>query len=296
LLGARLRFPGTQYCINVSMEAADNLRSLTEYDCLRLGLATGTIEQFMSQPFLYWKNSYQQGLTPWFSLNPRIAYRGTLASIVNSGLGTAFQFTFAGQFQKLLTRGEGQHMSYSQELGAAFLGGAASGPMVSITELTMIQQQRFGGTLFSTPIRLVRTHGLVVLTRGCLVTCGKEACFTTGYLGIMPVAHKYLDEHYDLSPWACNFVGAFGGGQVCAFISQPLDTAKSCMQGDVERKKYDTFLQTLRTLTKEYGSVRAIWRGYMLRSMYATVKFSLLDVLRQRLAPVMFPTKCGNSR
>ncbi len=64
----------------------------------------------------------------------------------SSLLATTFQFWFTGFFQKLLV-GDGTSMTPKQEMGAAFLGGAASGIPCSVWELTMIQLQRFGGSL-----------------------------------------------------------------------------------------------------------------------------------------------------
>merc|ERR1719446_1371402 len=123
----------------------------------------------------------------------------------------------------------------------------------------MIQQQRFGGTVAGTVSRLVREQGVSSLLRGSLGTSGREAFYTAGYLGIVPATQKYFTKEYGLDPLAGNFVGATAGGLACAAITQPLDTAKTCMQGDIKGDKYKTITQTLRTLHHEYGSVRAMY-------------------------------------
>jgi solute carrier family 25 carnitine/acylcarnitine transporter 20/29 len=55
-------------------------------------------------------------------------------------------------------------------MGSAFMGGLASGVPCSMLELTMIQQQRFGGSIAGTPTRLVSDLGMRALTRGMLPT------------------------------------------------------------------------------------------------------------------------------
>lgn len=271
------------------MATDDPLRRLSELENLSLGIASGVVEQVLTQPFLYWKNSFIQGLP--FTTNPKLLYRGTAASVGNMSLTTGVQFYTGGMYQKMVTGGVGTEMTYGQEIGTAFMGGVTSGPICSVMELVMIQQQNFGGSLMSTCSRLVKEDGVRILLRGSLATCGREAFYTAGYLGIVPATQRYLTKEYALDPLAGNFLGATVGGLACAAITQPLDTAKTCMQGDVKGNKYTTITQTLRTLHKEYGSVRAMYRGYWWRGIYIIIDFMLLDYLKNKLAPGMFPEK-----
>lgn len=272
------------------MATDDPLRKLSEHENLSLGIATGVIEQMLTQPLLYWKNSFIQGLP--FTVNPKLLYRGTAASVGNMSFTTGVQFYFGGLYQKMVTGGVGIEMTYSQEIGTAFMGGATSGPICSVMELVMIQQQRFGGSVVATCSRLVKEEGVSCLLRGSLATSGREAFYTAGYLGIVPATQRYLTKEYALDPLAGSFLGASVGGLACAAITQPLDTAKTCMQGDVKGDKYKTVSQTLRTLHQEYGSVRAMYRGYWWRGVYIIIDFLLLDYLKNQIAPVMFPEKC----
>eukprot|EP00403_Amphidinium_massartii_P033091 CAMPEP_0178443608 /NCGR_PEP_ID=MMETSP0689_2-20121128/39000_1 /TAXON_ID=160604 /ORGANISM="Amphidinium massartii, Strain CS-259" /LENGTH=267 /DNA_ID=CAMNT_0020067655 /DNA_START=188 /DNA_END=987 /DNA_ORIENTATION=+ len=267
------------------MAASDDpLRKLDQNESLRLGNIVGAMDQVMTQPILYWKNSFQQGLP--FTMNPRLLYRGTLASVGSMSLTTGVQSTASGMSQKLLTGGSDSRMTYSQEVLAGFLGGMASGPVNGFMELIMIQQQRFGGSFLGTPVRLAQTYGVRSLTRGWLLTSGREGCYCAGYLGTVPATQKLLSEQYGVDPVYGKLLGAMGGGLLCAFLSQPLDTAKTCMQGDVGREKFGSFTQTLQTLKKDYGSVSAFYRGYWWRAGYIVVEFLLLDALLKGLAPV----------
>lgn len=60
--------------------------------------------------------------------------------------------------------------------GGGLLSGAACAPM----ELCMIQQQRFGTALLSTPGAVVRQAGVAGLYRGYLTSCMREGIFTAG--------------------------------------------------------------------------------------------------------------------
>lgn len=275
--------------VSETTESGDALRKLNEQEALSLGIATGCVEQCVSQPLLYWKNAYQQGLS--FTMNPKVVYRGTAASVLNFSALTGLQFISAGFFQKIITGGADKEMSFGQEVAAGFLGGAVSGPICAVLELTMIQQQRFGGTIYGTQMRILRDAGPSALMRGVVPATGREALYTAGYLGSVPATQKYLKD-YGFNPWISNFLSATGAGLLCALISQPLDTAKTCMQGDIEMKKYGSLTGTLRTLREEYGSVRAMYRGYWWRAVYIIFDFIALDFLAKNLAPVMYPDKC----
>jgi hypothetical protein len=168
----------------------DKLRSLDEHQNLGLGIVTGVVEQAVTQPLLFWKNSLQQGVP--FTLSPRMVYRGTAASCTSMATLTGMQFISSGYLQKLVTGDAGARMTWGQEVSCAFLGGAVSGPACCVFELVMIQQQRHGGTMPGTISRIVGTHGLSGLSRGIVGSTGREACFTAGYLGCLPATQKYI--------------------------------------------------------------------------------------------------------
>ena len=69
----------------------------------------------------------------------------------------------------------------STQVGSAFAGGVLSGVPCCVLELTMIQQQRFGGSFLGTPLRLVRARGgfdPLALFRGFVPTALREGFFT----------------------------------------------------------------------------------------------------------------------
>jgi hypothetical protein len=58
-------------------------------------------------------------------------------------------------------------------LASGYAGGAISGILCGPMELVMIQQQRFGGSIISTPARIVSKFGIVSLLRGVVPACGE---------------------------------------------------------------------------------------------------------------------------
>lgn len=89
-----------------------------------------------------------------------------------------------GFFQSLLAGPDGG-LDGRGQLTAAFLGGVASGVPCSIWELTMIQQQRFGGSMLGTPARLFSEGGLARLFRGVIPCIGRESLYTMAMLGVL---------------------------------------------------------------------------------------------------------------
>ncbi|KAL3925621.1 MAG: hypothetical protein SGPRY_003605 [Prymnesium sp.] len=211
-----------------------------------LGVVSGTIEVTLLQPMLYCKNASQQGLP--FTLNPRVLYRGLGMSVLNMSVLTGVQFPLTGSISKMITGGSERTLSPSEKIASGFMGGAISGIICAPMELVMIQQQRFGASLVGATGRIVSEYGPATLFRGLSTACGREGLFTAGYLGMGPVFGEKLQKDFGVSKATGDFLGASGAGMIAATLSHPLDTAKTCMQGDVEQKTYvPAFVQPVST-------------------------------------------------
>merc|ERR1712203_134899 len=105
--------------------------------------------------------------------------------------------------------------------------------------------------------------------------------------GILPAVGKGI-ENLGVSPSIGSFLGATSAGLLCGALTQPLDTVKTCMQGDIQKSKYTTFTGTCKQLYKEQGSIRALYRGYWWRSSNIVLDFILLNYFMELFAPVMF--------
>ena len=205
-----------------------------------LGIAAGSIEVTLLQPMLYCKNATQQGLS--FTINPRVLYRGLSTSILNMSILTGLQFPLTGAVQSVITAGSPRQLSPSETVSSAFLGGALSGVACAPMELVMIQQQRFGSSLCSTPGTIVRERtmltgsrigGVTDLLRGLATSCGREGVFCAGYLGLSPTIKQWgMDAGYGAA--ASTVLGAVCSGVIASTLSHPMDTIKTCMQGDIQ--------------------------------------------------------------
>ena len=266
---------------------ADKYQLLTPTQNTVLGISAGTIEVVILQPMLYCKNATQQNLK--LTLNPKILYRGLMMSIVNMSVLTGLQFPLTGMVTNAINGGSGSRLSDGEQIAAGFLGGAISGVACAPMELVMIQQQRFAGSIFSTPGRLVSSFGFASLFRGLVTSCGREGMFTAGYMGIGPVVNRTVVEDYGYSPATGTFAGAVGGGVIAATLSHPMDTIKTCMQGDIEQKTYTSLSGTARKLYQEAGLSR-FFQGWAWRTSRMICAVAIMGECKTRLAPIFYPS------
>lgn len=266
---------------------------------------------------LYCKNTVQQGLP--LTLDPRVLYRGLGMSIMNMSILTGLQFPLTGAVGKAIKGGADREMSTAEKIGAGFTGGAISGfvcaPVrarsrrwraiahpssptkarrappfcpTSQMELVMIQQQRFGSSLARAAGRIVSERGLLGLFRGLVTSCGREGLFASGYLALGPVFAQTLKEQYLLEGTLGDFTGASGAGVVAASLSHPLDTIKTCMQGDLAREKYGSMQGTTRVLYAE-GGTASFFRGFAFRTVRMICAIYLIGRCKDFFAPRLFP-------
>lgn len=196
-----------------------------------------------------------------------------------------------------LFKRDGQPLTPTQEMGSAFLGGMASGVPCSVLELTMIQQQRHGGSIIGVPTKIASSLGVRGLGRGLIPTLvcplvaicvlqllstttfaqGRESLYTMAMLGMAPVVQRKLHVDYDFQPDVALAVGALMSSTFSATLSHPMDTIKTCMQGDVHQKKYPGVLGTARVLAGEYGVAHGLFKGLAWRITLIATTFFLVN-------------------
>ena len=184
------RFSSSSSLNPAVLTRAERMQALSPGQNALVGSCAGTIEILLLQPMLYCKNASQQGLP--LTLDPRVLYRGSLVSVGNMAALTSMQFPLTGMVTSLLTGGTPRQLSDTEMILAGFGGGAISGIACAPMECVMIQQQRFGGSLVSTPARMMREFGATSLFRGLSTAVGREAFFTTGYMGLGPMLSRKL--------------------------------------------------------------------------------------------------------
>mmetsp|Transcript_37403 Transcript_37403/g.74077 ORF Transcript_37403/g.74077 Transcript_37403/m.74077 type:complete len:176 (+) Transcript_37403:99-626(+) len=170
------------------------------------------------------------------------------------------------------------------------MSGVACAPM----ELVLVQQQRFGKSLLETPEIVLREGGGGSgLMRGLVTSCGREGLFTAGYMGLGPaLSQKLRDDPPSFLPAMSGPVaklwGAIGSGVIAATLSHPLDTVKTCMQGDIQRQKYGTLTQTCKVLYSEGGPLR-FFTGWSWRTGRMCCAMAIMSEIRLQLSPLFFP-------
>ena len=214
------------------------LQRLTSAENTAIGLATGAIDVSTTQWVLYCKNASQQGLP--LTMNPRILYRGYTMSLTNMCVLSGLQFPLTAIATGIFTGGKQRKLSDSEEIGSAFIGGVLSGFICAPMELVMIQQQRYGTSLFSTPGKIIGDAGIGALFgRGLMMSCGREGVFTAWacwgwdlqiHGGAQPRTRATVNRR---PPWPALWAAASSSR-----FSHPMDTIKTCQQGDVTQKTY----------------------------------------------------------
>ena len=263
-------------------------RILTPSQNALLGIAAGSIEVCCQQPMLYLKNASQQGLP--MTLDPRILYRGLFASVANMGILTGIQFPLTGLVSQAFTGGVDRRLSSREMVASGFCGGLISGLVCGPMELIMIQQQRFGTSIMSTPGRVMaQGGGGGALLRGVTTACGREGLFTAGYLGLAPALSRQLVDDGVLGEGAADVAGAIGAGVVAATLSHPVDTIKTCMQGDIAGSKYGTVRATASMLMQEAG-FKSFFRGWTWRTGRMIGATFIIGKCKKIIGPVMFPS------
>lgn len=262
------------------------LQKLSPVENTIVGIAAGVIDVSSTQWILYYKNASQQRLPLTF--DPRVLYRGYSMSCVNMAVLTGLQFPLTGMVTRMFTGDVVRRLSDTEQVSAAFIGGVLSGIACAPMELVMVQQQRYGTSLFGTPAKIVAETGVLGLFRGLYMSCGREGVFSAGMLGLAPTIKRYAIEHWGYSDQQGAITGAIGGGVFCATLSHPMDTIKTCQQGDILGKQYGSVIHTARVLLTEAGITR-FFSGWGWRTGRIILEAYLFDFTKTKLSPIFFP-------
>jgi hypothetical protein len=186
-------------------------QEITSSQNIVVGVIAAFIEGVLLQPTLYWKNARAAKLP--FTINPRIIYRGTAASIVNECQMMGLQFGTTGYFQQLFREGNGKKLSQKNEILASAFGGLIPTSVTCPVELLMIQQQRNGGSFVSTVSRVATQHGFLQngLMRGLMGTVGRDTIYVVGLLGVTPLIQDYLEKKHKISPGSAGLYASLMG-------------------------------------------------------------------------------------
>ena len=102
-------------------------------------------------------------------------------------------------------------------------------------------------------------------------------------MALGPVVTKQVTKSTGVDGFAASFGGCSLAGIFAATLSHPLDTIKTCVQGDLEQKEYKSIGQTVRTLQAEGGPSR-FFKGWGWRT--ARMICALFIIGRCHLLPL----------
>jgi solute carrier family 25 carnitine/acylcarnitine transporter 20/29 len=193
-------------------------------------------------------------------------------------------------FKKLFLQGESRPLTTMEDGASALFGGGISAVYISPLELMMVQQQRYGGSLGKTSHRIVQDFGVLGrgLGRGFVACVGRDSLYTLAFLSGTPLLQDAIVKRTGWHESAAGMAASVAAGGLCGAVSNPLDTIKSCMQGDVEHKTYGTFSETVATLRKERGWAR-LFQGVEWRCANIIGCCFLINEARGILGPIFFP-------
>mmetsp|Transcript_11618 Transcript_11618/g.21488 ORF Transcript_11618/g.21488 Transcript_11618/m.21488 type:complete len:267 (-) Transcript_11618:207-1007(-) len=259
---------------------------LNEFQNATVGMTVGVIEVTCLQPFNYCKNMMQQGKP--LTMDPRKLYRGVAANAVNMGSCTMIQFAVGGSLKKAVLGGETRQLKMYEEMGCGITAGVISAFVGSPLELIMIQQQSKGGGTVATLKSIATPNNFL---RGFAGAAVREGLWTCGYLSIPPIVRRNLRDMYPEtfdSDAKARVPAALLGGLFACYLTQPFDTVKTCMQGDIERKTYSTFTQTAKKIGED--GFTAFYRGATFRYGRMVCAVFMMDVLQAAVGPMLYPS------
>lgn len=118
---------------------------------------------------------------------------------------------------------------------------------------------------------------------------GRESLYTMAMLGVTPLMQKAMVEEFGMEPNVGLAVGALSGSFFSATLTHPMDTVKTCMQGDCGQKKYSNIQGTGKSLVDEFGVRAGLFKGLAWRITLITTTFFLVNKFKLVLAPKVFP-------
>lgn len=249
---------------------------LSELENVGVGAVASGIQAVILQPTIYWKNASQQGLP--FTMNPKMLYRGMGASLMNEMGQMGLQFGMTGYLRKVFGSD-----GFQSELGTAVVGGALIGPYASLCECTMIQQQRFGGSLFGTPVRIMKEFGLRGLFRGVSGTIIRDGLYVGGLLGTTPMLHEYLIREQGWNEHAAESFSSISSGLFVGVATAPLDAVSTTMKGDLSQRT--GFLEIFSSRCKSGMSV--LFAGGFWRAINIAGTIFIANAARVRIEPLL---------
>lgn len=228
-----------------------------------LGFAANATESFFDLAIFAYKVHGQlkryKVIQSKFSYNPNILFAGWKYAIPSYGIVGYLQTWTDRTIEQLITHSN--DTSAIKRAVSSLLGGAIASPFLCSIESTLtnlqIKIREIGNHKNITFIKEFKAvyleYGLCKGNfRGTLSTLGRDSPFAYGYIEF-PRAIKPRIKQYFQNDTAAEGISSALSAVVMTVVTQPFDAIKTAMQGDMRRKKFDTFSQTIKIIYNEHG-------------------------------------------
>jgi hypothetical protein len=163
----------------------------------------------------------------YFTLNPRILYRGFVPSAASMMPITSTQMVLNHVFQNMLFSDKNNVSSQKNELAGAFFGGALAAAFACPVEM-IITRMETGQAFLPITQALIKQGGFKRLYSGVVMTAMRDGCFGVGYMALPGVLEQAFSPYFEKNhaSWLAKIVA----GVSSAVVSQAFDTVKTAQQ------------------------------------------------------------------
>ena len=253
-----------------------------------IGALSGMTEVLIQQPFVTIKNTWQQGEKVLW--HPKILYRGLLVNALSIAPISATQFQIQSEMKNHFIKKSERKLTLKQDMICAASGGFASAFWSSPAELIMITQQQRGHSATQTVQYILQRNHLETnlfqkwirnckgMYVGFLSTAVREMVFTVGYLALAPYSAALVmpasprlfgtkDEQNAVQETSAAMAGSILAGLVTVAVTQPIDTLKTVVQGNVLKgNRYGKYAAAIASIHQRGGKI-AFWNGSLPRGL-----------------------------
>lgn len=254
-----------------------NLQNKTLQASVGAGMFAGVCGIFVGYPFDTMKVKLQfsaigqrQEQIPFNFKGIQLLYKGVLIPMITAGLMQSLNFGLYDTSKRYILKKWSNSIS---EVNSAFIGGAASGLLMSIittpAQLLKIQLQTHVTLTLSQLLYrdIYQTGRWYILYRGFAVTAFSDCLGRGIYMYSYEASKKFLIDvtNNEYSPLTIRMISAAYAGVISWLLLFPADTIKTLVQSTYFGPSARTYLFQL---TKDYKGIRVLYRG----CLYAVIR------------------------
>lgn len=235
------------------------------------GSVAGALEVLANHPFWTIKTRVQKKED--FTLNPRVLYRGILASAASEVPITAIQLGLNRGLQ-LYAFGDQKDLSASQRLASAFTAGVGSAFISCPTEMVITAQGTLESNFYTAGLQVFQQRGFKGFYTSLPATGMREGLFTAFFLGVTPLVKTWL-RPYSTNENSLHIFSGVISGVAATVVSQLFDTVKTDQQ-TVGLNQPVNFNSSVKKIYRESG-VLGFFKGGLARGARVASAVTLMS-------------------